>query len=205
MIFAIVCNAIVISTHAPAGGATPWCPRPCCRRQDFYSRPCGRGDPIEYNDFFRDKTFLLTPLREGRQNMADGKIVVTVISTHAPAGGATGCQQLADLGDVHFYSRPCGRGDVIGGSSMPRGTQFLLTPLREGRHETGGRNQQPGNHFYSRPCGRGDEHRYQRHRQGRNFYSRPCGRGDAAAAAAAEARRAISTHAPAGGATSLSV
>ena len=89
VIFAIVCNAIVISTHAPAGGATPWCPRPCCRRQDFYSRPCGRGDPIEYNDFFRDKTFLLTPLREGRQNMADGKIVVTVISTHAPAGGAT--------------------------------------------------------------------------------------------------------------------
>ena len=59
---------------------------------DFYSRPCGRGD-------------------------GDPLAVVTIaisISTHAPAGGATG----HDAGNAscrdHFYSRPCGRGDPTG-------------------------------------------------------------------------------------------
>ena len=56
-------------------------------------------------------TFLLTPLREGRRE-AEGIVRdVDVISTHAPAGGATAPMPL-----------PPGR----------CGT-FLLTPLREGR------------------------------------------------------------------------
>ena len=37
---------------------------------------------------------------------------------------------------------------------------------------------------------------------GNNFYSRPCGRGDELAAQTCEAAIKISTHAPAGGATS---
>ena len=36
---------------------------------------------------------------------------------------------------------------------------------------------------------------------GKNFYSRPCGRGDSAPAASSSLSAAISTHAPAGGAT----
>ena len=41
-------------------------------------------------------------------------IVYNMISTHAPAGGAT-LPRLEQLGIkyTNFYSRPCGRGDVI--------------------------------------------------------------------------------------------
>ena len=77
------------------------------------------------------------------------------ISTHAPAGGATGCFPGGVRFHDHFYSRPCGRGDVFlfsvgyrklsisthapaGGATlrvrmMPTIRVFLLTPLREGR------------------------------------------------------------------------
>ena len=57
------------------------------------------------------------------------------ISTHAPAGGATFAPYLEE-----FY------GDV-----------FLLTPLREGRHQNRGKHLLRNQHFYSRPCGRGDK------------------------------------------------
>ena len=54
--------------------------------------------------------FLLTPLREGRQKIPDKFKFCGMISTHAPAGGATAW---------HIeHNRP-----VV----------FLLTPLREGR------------------------------------------------------------------------
>ena len=101
----------VISTHAPAGGAT--------QLVRALSQIC---------------QFLLTPLREGRP-----------------------CIQGSSTARFYFYSRPCGRGDAICGSCQPLQfiisthapaggatigvkldfdgqTQFLLTPLREGRH-----------------------------------------------------------------------
>ena len=56
-----------ISTHAPAGGATP---------------PPLPGGPTTYS-------FLLTPLREGRLPELSCFSAVVEISTHAPAGGAT--------------------------------------------------------------------------------------------------------------------
>ena len=79
--------------------------------------------------------FLLTPLREGRHSGAkrhDGGIR---ISTHAPAGGATSSECLRKTRRINFYSRPCGRGDRIEKGRGLHGTQFLLTPLREGRHK----------------------------------------------------------------------
>ena len=79
-----------ISTHAPAGGATPFGHKKI--------RLCG--------------LFLLTPLREGRQLLrrrSEGQIVK--ISTHAPAGGATKPIQPSQNGCKNFYTRPCGRGD----------------------------------------------------------------------------------------------
>ena len=55
------------------------------------------------------------------------------ISTHAPAGGATHVPRTGSK-NVNL---------------------FLLTPLREGRHDQG--DTRPcGYDFYSRPCGRGD-------------------------------------------------
>ena len=79
-----------ISTHAPAGGATRLLPRSDEHRGNFYSRPCGRGDPTRCCRAENLSLFLLTPLREGRLTMSDS---------------------LKKLQD--FYSRPCGRGDCV--------------------------------------------------------------------------------------------
>ena len=104
---------------------------PAC--PNFYSRPCGRGDAALAKAFLLDKisthapaggatradrmqnadgSFLLTPLREGRQATLCAWRMGRIISTHAPAGGATSAA-------------------VTDGTSR---TLFLLTPLREGRH-----------------------------------------------------------------------
>ena len=172
--------------------------------------------------------FLLTPLREGRpEEAAHEATQVYNISTHAPAGGATHRRNYRLLnsevhfysrpcgrGDIgvfqtllfanHFYSRPCGRGDRCGRCSRCQSSGFLLTPLREGR--PGKVIGQAGHHFhfYSRPCGRGDDLRAgQAALLHVDFYSRPCGRGDSSASVTAFAAESISTHAPAGGATTM--
>ena len=151
-------KAYAISTHAPAGGATPqagahagqhhhFYSRPCGRGdpvwrgssggcRNFYSRPCGRGDLLQLRLWLRVTVFLLTPLREGRRRAAG-----------------------AARRDLDFYSRPCGRGDEsarkailklmtisthapAGGATMTKQgkfldfDKFLLTPLREGRHRS---------------------------------------------------------------------
>ena len=80
--------------------------------------------------------------------------------------------------------------------------KFLLTPLREGRPPAQhARQQKP--YFYSRPCGRGDRRNGRRYAPALYFYSRPCGRGDGGADHRPYERH-ISTHAPAGGATTTS-
>ena len=56
-----------ISTHAPAGGATTSSARRRSSSPNFYSRPCGRGDG----------------------GYTDNEVEEIFISTHAPAGGAT--------------------------------------------------------------------------------------------------------------------
>ena len=125
-----------------------------------------------------------------------------IISTHAPAGGATGIQAGGAEGGVNFYSRSCGRGDLLQLRLWLRVTVFLLTPLREGRPlsllsptpsvtisthaPAGGATRRPGKGIPAR----------------QNFYSRPCGRGDACLRYAVGIDK-ISTHAPAGGATAL--
>ena len=67
-----------------------------------------RCTPIAYLSLF-----LLTPLREGRQDGRAETVVAALISTHAPAGGATQATIYREL---------------------ERG-KFLLTPLREGRQQ----------------------------------------------------------------------
>ncbi len=101
-----------ISTHAPAGGATP--AHICARRRSFYfySRPCGRGDKDKLHDQNEYYRFLLTPLREGRPDCLHKPQAGAAISTHAPAGGAT----------------------VQAAYTIVTASRFLLTPLREGRH-----------------------------------------------------------------------
>ena len=58
-------------------------------RNHFYSRPCGRGDSSERCSLPFSSSFLLTPLREGRRAARFIRSGHGIISTHAPAGGAT--------------------------------------------------------------------------------------------------------------------
>ena len=106
-------SRICISTHAPAGGATNPSSLPPSVLENFYSRPCGRGDP---------RLPCPRPLWAG-------------ISTHAPAGGATIEVERATEGRPYFYSRPCGRGDASTPRTPEMDARFLLTPLREGRQQ----------------------------------------------------------------------
>ena len=146
---------LVISTHAPAGGAT------IVRDADgtlrtFLLTPLREGRPGVNKYIYSHTEFLLTPLREGRP---------IVSSAHTTAAR-------------DFYSRPCGRGDKCKFSRQNSPILFLLTPLREGRQYTRNRPARRRD-FYSRPCGRGDGLRYHAFRAaGSHFYSRPCGRGD---------------------------
>ena len=146
----------IISTHAPAGGAT--------------SLACSWSMSIIL--------FLLTPLREGRL----GIVVIVIlsfnlISTHAPAGGATGSLDKWDFRSRNFYSRPCGRGDGSLPGALPTGGTFLLTPLREGRPQKPSAYIRLGI-FLLTPLREGRRSRTGAEAGREDFYSRPCGRGD---------------------------
>ena len=211
----------------------------------FYSRPCGRGDRASALPVSISSLFLLTPLREGRPDCLHKPQAGAAISTHAPAGGATGAHGYrftrqnisthAPAGGAtrrhsnrrlhipHFYSRPCGRGDGAGGIYNRHGLAISTHAPAGGA--TSSQAQRPfwPSYFYSRPCGRGDvinlrdlavhhvflltplrEGRPQpdpRQKRRQHFYSRPCGRGDISSVYTDAHTAAISTHAPAGGAT----
>ena len=78
------------------------------------------------------RSFLLTPLREGRQPADDGAIPDGLISTHAPAGGATrGLVHVQEDLRISTHA-PAGGATSPGRSGRPC-KRFLLTPLREGR------------------------------------------------------------------------
>ena len=111
-------------------------PAPCPRRwpyRYFYSRPCERGDSTSGTVPASWNRFLLTPLREGRQSRFPGK----------------------RRGSPYFYSRPCERGDRCPKGVSSYSAKFLLTPLREGRLIQIA-TLKPVAYFYSRPCERGD-------------------------------------------------
>ena len=124
-----------ISTHAPAGGATPLTfaalrqriflltplregrqslrIAPLGKRYNFYSRPCGRGDKATTQEEHLDE----------------------IISTHAPAGGAT-CRVVLQLiyGIISTHA-PAGGATCASRSARAISVLFLLTPLREGRQQ----------------------------------------------------------------------
>ena len=190
---------LLISTHAPAGGATPNCP--------ITSNPC--------------IIFLLTPLREGRRAAASKHSHNANISTHAPAGGATipqfwRCPRCtisthAPAGGAtltawwkycryRFLLTPLREGRPFTASTRARRTSFLLTPLREGRRAEHGIRLNPKK-FLLTPLREGRRQlEYPRRHRAVYFYSRPCGRGDYCQCFRF-GKCCISTHAPAGGAT----
>ena len=79
--------------------------------RNFYSRPCGRGDLLRTR----------------------GDVFLRVISTHAPAGGAT-ADELAALHRCFISTHaPAGGATRHSLSRVKSWSRFLLTPLREGR------------------------------------------------------------------------
>ena len=123
-----------------------------------------------------------------------------MISTHAPAGGAT-TTQTARRQNGAFLLTPLREGRLAGCRRIRRSARFLLTPLREGRPFPI-TEAASSSYFYSRPCGRGDQSRL----------PSPCWCRISTHAPAGGATNArglpyfllhISTHAPAGGATAV--
>ena len=191
----------MISTHAPAGGATRSSPAAARRTSNFYSRPCGRGDLDHVRQLVRAEVISTHAPAGGATWILLSHLQHSLISTHAPAGGATTYllsentkfflflltplregRREAAAGTRrflrYFYSRPCGRGDCFQPLFCGDNIQFLLTPLREGRLKPM-RLRLIVSYFYSRPCGRGDHlRRLACEDCGLYFYSRPCGRGD---------------------------
>ena len=128
--------------------------------------------------FAKPTGFLLTPLREGRHTNREEAITL----------------------DPYFYSRPCGRGDLLepadnvtviristhapAGGATSGGTygypagKFLLTPLREGRHKSMKYNSRLISISTHAPAGGATRARQWPARTAAYFYSRPCGRGD---------------------------
>ena len=147
----------MISTHAPAGGATSSHEVLSCRRIKF----------------------LLTPLREGRRRSPGFSPGALPISTHAPAGGATAPTASAAPPRFHFYSRPCGRGDYIVHHKR------ALTPISTHAPAGGATRADEqavriGHISTHAPAGGATRFpRWCRHSNKPYFYSRPCGRGDA--------------------------
>ena len=125
----------------------------------------------------------------------------SLISTHAPAGGATDC--CHDLTNIEAISThaPAGGATLIAaaasGSSL-----FLLTPLREGRR-CGKKQEARRNRFLLTPLREGRRKLCYSPAVFLDFYSRPCGRGDCTGGWRTAYCRDISTHAPAGGATAI--
>ena len=192
----------IISTHAPAGGATCTSPKQGQPTAISTHAPAGGATytMIEYKYTIKISTH--APAGGATMEIYH-QLKIYEISTHAPAGGATlrgliilgaiydfyllACgrgdrsRPPAGQGGSYFYSRPCGRGDARLRMLLSFLPQFLLTPLREGRRGHGGHDINGAAYFYSRPCGRGDVDRLAEVVHEPNFYSRPCGRGDEAA------------------------
>ena len=77
-----------ISTHAPAGGATNIGQLLRRQSEDFYSRPCGRGDNKIHHHIIKILISTHAPAG-GATRLNVNEAVNNAISTHAPAGGAT--------------------------------------------------------------------------------------------------------------------
>ena len=166
--------------------------------------------------------FLLTPLRERRPSSALHRIADAMISTHAPAGGATLVSGFVDVAftisthapaggatgaparprppPADFYSHPCGRGDSIPAHWCVFEIISTHAPAGGATRSTRASRQSRRN-FYSRPCGRGDDVEGSAANTAGVFLLTPLREGRHTAAAPVNPTSCISTHAPAGGAT----
>ena len=100
----------------------------------FYSRPCGRGDlPVSLILSEKSPLFLLTPLREGRpQVFFILKARIDYFYSRPCGRGDKATTQEAHLAEIISTHAPAG-GATVSSLILSRSILFLLTPLREGR------------------------------------------------------------------------
>ena len=121
----------LISTHAPAGGATV-AGRLQIRNWEISTHAPAGGATGDHAWRTAQNRFLLTPLREGRRKGGFVDAQDKRISTHAPAGGATReAQSTAQA--AQFLLTPLREGRPRCSFFLFGPKRFLLTPLREGR------------------------------------------------------------------------
>ena len=144
---------------------------------NFYSRPCGRGDHNILDPEVLAKGISTHAPAGGATDMASLSFKHQVISTHAPAGGATSCCS-ARQGRMEISTHAPAGGATEDSLKDWKAGKFLLTPLREGRRA--GHCIKSNYNFISThaPAGGATHIAYYSPRFFLNFYSRPCGRGD---------------------------
>ena len=141
----------------------------------------GRQIAREYDE--HRNVFLLTPLREGRPDKVRFAISSVVKFLLTPLReGRPATEDIRQIREAYFYSRPCGRGDGWDVSRIAKPVEFLLTPLREGRPSKVLQHHDLTK-FLLTPL-----------REGRHDFFRDKTTGET-----------ISTHAPAGGATGVAL
>ena len=131
--------------HGADGRSANFYSRPCegsntsClinrrRSRNFYSRPCERGDRRPAASVSTQPHFYSRPCGRGDALDLFDLAVLFHISTHAPAGGATELTHEENQSKAISTHAPAGGATAPGGTRNPKPLQFLLTPLREGRH-----------------------------------------------------------------------
>ena len=102
----------IISTHAPAGGATCTSPKQGQPTAISTHAPAGGATytMIEYKYTIKISTHAPAG---GATDHVRQLVRAEAISTHAPAGGATRGCGCCCASCRNFYSRPCGRGDEV--------------------------------------------------------------------------------------------
>ena len=189
-----------ISTHAPAGGRRLPCGQ-TRRPAYFYSRPCGRGrQALPARPRPPPADFYSHPCGRGDSIPAHW-CVFEIISTHAPAGGATRSTRASRQSRRNFYSRPCGGRHAVGSLWRPP-SYFYSRPCGRGDDVEGSAANTAGVFLLTPPAGGGDIPQLHPSTQHHAFLLTPLREGRPAALHVLVRPFVISTHAPAGGATS---
>ena len=122
-----------ISTHAPAGGATDCAYVSFAKPTGFLLTPLREGRPPRRNGPLQPHNFYSRPCGRGDGGRDAAHSRKSSISTHAPAGGATGIPASRHSLSEIFLLTPLREGRLTMTVFPYLRQSFLLTPLREGR------------------------------------------------------------------------
>ena len=193
-----------ISTHAPAWGATEKQHKNGERSNDISTHAPAWGATVIGIQHRKYTTkFLLTPPRGGRPFADDGETMVDVISTHAPAWGATTRKAPhADRNIISTHAPAWGATAYGPAEKRGAGHYFYSRPRVGGDFRIYG-SRRCGDYFYSRPRVGGDKFFYSACSRHGLFLLTPPRGGRHRGKGSGPMKTIISTHAPAWGATAI--